>query len=552
MLKKLSLKLGTLLLVLSSHVSTLATDPLDLIRLNYEYYDDDITAIWNARLANEIATNQVVVIPASPIAQVADNAYATAAILPNVQSIINGANNRTAIFPINTGGHWVALAIQKNTGGNLTVVYIDSGGAALTSLNAAGLTELRNQLNAANAGLGNNIIDASFSQQTGPACGAFTAENGIVLAKNDLAGLTAEQVRALIAANVGSDKAVRRTHFLNLYGDVNTTDVTILKPRSEVAANRFSSQNRTLANGINNVTKILNDRVVNANNFSAVAAGENDPKFGVWVKGMMGVGSDEDGTNSTNSENTSSSHSSFKGVVIGGDAEVINDTTIGLAFSRIETKSKYKLLYIDTNQDKITHNIYSLYGSSYITDDIMINASVAAGKIKVKSEDYLLSGTEIKQSGNLLSGSLTTNYKLYSGTMMSATPRIGVNLNHLDLGGYQRNSIKVSNNKQRSVDAGIGTDVVFMRKIGSMRILPKVSLDYSRIVWSNGSKLNITNLNGTTIIDKKVVIDKNIFKVGAGLTIEATNNVEVSTGYEFSGQGNSTNHLGYAKFRFNF
>lgn len=544
---KLTLKLGTLLLTTFSTLSAFAVDPLNLIRTDYQYYDDDIRTIIQTRLDGA----NVDISPAFQLENI--NNLRGAIVNPAAVRANTAPTPHTSLIPLNLGGgHWVALAIKKNADNSVIAIYTDSVGTALNSQNAAKVAILRAELNA--AGITDaNIYDLQLHQQSGGvACGAFTAENLIAIANNDFSGLNADQIKAIIARNVGTDQAIRRQHFLSLYGNTNTTDITTLKPRSEVAANKFSSQNRTLTNSMNNVTKLLNDRLINASNFSAVAAGDDEPKFGVWVKGIMGVGSDEDGTNSTNSENKSSSKSSFRGIILGADAEIMEDLTVGLAFSRIDAKVKYKLQYVDTNKDKITNNIYSLYGSNYLTDDILLNASIAVGKVTVKSQDYLLSGGEIKQKGTLLSGSVATNYKLYSDEKMAATPRISINYNSFNLGGYERNSIKVLSNKQRSVDAGVGTDFAFMHRMGGMRVTPKVSLDYSRVVWSNGSKLTITNINGANIINKKVVVDKNIFKAGAGITVEATNNVEVSTGYEFSGQGKSTNHLGYAKLRLNF
>lgn len=535
----LILRFSVLLLAICSHVNTFAhVNPINFLRSGYLYYDEDIRTILQTRL-DARTTYVAPALPFESQALIRDIIRDAANSIPNV--------GNAAVIPINFGNaHWAALAIKRNVDNSLRAIYTDSTGGALNG-QGANAAQLTNQLQA----LGIQITDLQLHQQfSGCACGAFTAENLIKLAENDLTGLTDDQIRALLA-NVNNDFTIRREHFLLLYTGDGVFDVNLLKPRSENAANKLKSQHQVTNNTIRQINGLIHDRLNGQNNFSAIAAGDESTKLGVWVKGIIGSGSDKDNVSNSDVQNALHSKSSFHGLILGADAEISEGLVLGAAFSQIESKAKYTLEGTPTNTDTVSNKIFTLYGSDAMSDDISLNANISFGNVVINTKDQTLAGNPRKQKGNLITGALIANYKLYSNGFIAVTPRVGSALNILTLNGYEADSIKVAKSKQRELELSAGTELSALYDTRYLRLIPKLSADYAHVVWRKGNNISIDNMIDQNIISQKFSTNKGTLKFGTGFTIE-TDTIEISNGYEYSVQGKNQNHMGYAKFRVNF
>jgi hypothetical protein len=530
--------LGLLLIAICWHINTFAAvNPVNLLRSGYLYYDEDIRTVLQAKLD----ARSVYVAPAL--------AFESQDL---VRDIVRDAANEVpnagdaALIPINFGNaHWAALAIKRNADGSVKAIYNDSMGGPLSAHGANAtllVTELQNR--------GIQLLDLQLRQQSdGSSCGAFTTENLIKIAETDINGLNDNEIRNLLAS-INNASAIRQSHFLLLYRGDKIFDVETLKPRSKTTARNLASRHKILANGMDNINKLIHDRLADVGNFSAVAAGDNEPQYGAWVKGFIGSGVDKD-NNSADTSSILKNKTTFRGFIIGADTEISDGLTLGVAFSKIGSKSKSKLEDKAINTDTITSNVYSVYGSDYISDDLWLNGNISLGLVSINSKDQLLTGNSTKQKGSLVSGGLTANYKLYSNEYIAVTPRIGSTLNKFTLKGYEDHVIKIAQSKQQTLELSAGTEVASIYNTTYLRLIPKLSADYSYAVWRKGSKIAIDNMIDQNIIQQKISANKGAVKFGAGLTIE-TDSIEISNGYEYSTQGRNHNHMGYAKFRVNF
>ncbi len=535
----LILRFSALLLAICLHGNAFAhVNPINFLRSGYLYYDEDIRTILQTRL-DARTTYVAPALPFESQALIRDIIRDAANSIPNV--------GNAAVIPINFGNaHWAALAIKRNANGSLRAIYTDSTGGALNG-HGANATLLRNELQR----LVIQITDLQLHQQSdGSSCGAFTAENLIKIAELDLSGLTDNQIRNALAS-INNATAIRNSHFLLLYTGNEIFDVNLLKPRSENAANKLKSQHQVTNNTIRQINGLIHDRLNGQNHFSAIAAGDESTTFGVWVKGLIGSGSDKNTVNNSNVPNALHSKSAFHGLILGADAEISEGLILGAAFSQIESKAKYTLEGTPTNTDTVSNKVFTLYGSDYIDDDISLNGSMSFGNIVIKTKDQTLADSARKQKGNLVSASLVANYKLYSNEFIAVTPRVGSTLNTITLNGYEGNSIKISKSKQRELELSAGTELSALYNARYLRLMPKVSADYAHVAWNQGNNITIDNMIDQNIINQKSSTNKGTLKFGVGVKLE-TDNIEISNGYEYSAQGKNQNHMGYAKFRVNF
>ncbi len=540
---KLLLRIGAIVALSAfSFSSALAVvNPANLAQAGYWYIDDDIRVVLKSRLD----AGSTYVAPALP--------FESQVLLKDIirDSVNEAKNVGTALVPVNfSNSHWAALAIKKTGTGAIKVIYNDSFGSPIgAKANSTLLAQVLRQIDP-----NIEIVDLQVVQQTdGSSCGAFTAENLIKIAELDVSNLSPEQLRTILG-KINDASAIRNSHFFILYEGDGVFDVEILRPKAEAIANELQSQNRQLIRNLSNINTLTHDRLAGltrTNVFAGVASGENTQDHGVWLKGFVGSEKDKGSVGSGVLKNSTSSKSNLHGFILGADTKLDEDTTVGIAFSHGQSKTRQKLQGILTNTDKISSNIFSLYGSSDIDEDISLNANIAYGSAVIKTRNNNAAGSSSKQKGNLFGGSLVANYNLYSTEYIAITPKIGTLYTHLKLKGHEDGAMKINKIKQQELQLNIGIVISSFHDTDSFTLIPEVSADYSYGVWRKGNSVKITNQLDQTIIAQKISNNKGAFKLGGGLTI-AGDVLELGGGYEHSIQGKSRGHTGYVKLRVNF
>lgn len=535
-LPQMMLKLGTAMALTVFSTSSLAVpNPANLIQSGYWYADDDIRAVIKSRVGDS-----AYIAPALP--------FESRELVSDIvrSSVAESRAKGSALIPINFGNsHWAALAIKADSNGRIRVIYNDSFGSAIASTsNGALVAQILTEIDPTT-----ELIDLQVRQQSdGSSCGAFTAENLITIGTLDVSNMSVEDLRNVLR-QINDATAIRALHFRRLLGDRSIIDVVALKPKAEMTIAQIDSHNKQLVAGLNNISSLTYDRLSHLNRMSVsgFASGDDSLDHGVWVKGFLGKQIDKQ--KSANS--TVDSKENLRGVIIGVDTKLDEDSTIGIALSHTDSKGKNSIAGTAINTANISNNIFSLYGSNSLDDDLIISGNIAYGMAQIKIDSTSINASKTKRKATLFGGALSANYNLYSSEYLMISPKIGGSYNRLDLKSYKDGSIKINKSKQQEFNLITGVVTNGFMELSSLTLMPEVSVDYSHALWRKGNKQTISNQLNQTIISQKTNNSQGILRLGTGLTV-ANDMFEVGGGYERTWQGKSRGHMGFAKVRVNF
>jgi uncharacterized protein with beta-barrel porin domain len=280
---------------------------------------------------------------------------------------------------------------------------------------------------------------------------------------------------------------------------------------------------------------------------SGFASGDDSLNHGVWAKGFLGKQTDKQKSAGANIDGKAS----LRGVIIGTDTKLDEDSTIGIAISHTDSKGKNSIASTAINTTNISNNIFSLYGSNVLNDDLIISGNIAYGLAQIKTNSVASTASSTKRKATLLGGAIVANYNLYSSEYLMISPKIGGSYNQLDLKSYNDGSIKINKTKQQEFNLMTGVVTTGFMELSNLTVMPEVSVNYSHGIWSKRNKQTISNWLNQTIISQKTNNSQGVLCLGTGLTI-ASDMFEVGGGYEHNWQGKSRGHMGYAKVRVNF
>jgi hypothetical protein len=282
---------------------------LEIANIGYWYSDDDIREVIKNRLGDK-----AYIAPAVPNVPALIHDVATAAVN-------EAKSGKPALILVNLGGnHWTGIAIRAKANGDLVVFYNDSFGSPIVG----SFSESGQYIAAIKQILPNvEVIDLQVQQQNdGSSCGAFTAENLILLSSLDQANLTPEA--AVIELGKINDAAAIRLKQLSEYPmlvqEIANTELIansiILRNNVEVVSNMILSE---LSNLVNTTTDRLSHLYLADNDSTGFSAGDEELNYGVWTGGTIGNGV---------------FFSKFKqnsaGGTIGFDGKIDEDTVLGI------------------------------------------------------------------------------------------------------------------------------------------------------------------------------------------------------------------------------
>lgn len=168
----------------------------------YWYYETDIINILKENLGEKAYISEVVI------------SFDNIAMFRNdFNNFKTELNQRPVLIPLNlSGNHWVSLAIRKKLNGDIVIFYNDSLGYDIGDAKSDShkfIEELKKLF----SGEKLEIIDLKIRQQSDrSSCGAYTAENLIILANLDADKLSEAEVREEFK-KLPSTQILRNNHY---------------------------------------------------------------------------------------------------------------------------------------------------------------------------------------------------------------------------------------------------------------------------------------------------------------------------------------------------
>jgi uncharacterized protein with beta-barrel porin domain len=89
---------------------------------------------------------------------------------------------------------------------------------------------------------------------------------------------------------------------------------------------------------------------------------------------------------------------------MGADTKLDEDSTVGIALIHSESKGKNSIANTAINTSNISNNIFSLYGSNVLDDDLIISGNIAYGLAQIKTDSTLTNASKTKRKATLLGG----------------------------------------------------------------------------------------------------------------------------------------------------
>ncbi len=523
--------LGTVSGISFSGIVRAEVNPSNFVQSGYWYEDEDIRGILKLKTGNN-----AYIAPALPF----ESRELVKDII--VASLEQVKQSGSALIPINFGNsHWVALALRKGERDGVKAIYNDSFGSALSgTTNGTYVLEVLQEIDPTI-----ELIDLQVRQQSdGSSCGAFTAENLAVIASLDISNLNKNQLTDILA-KINDAGSIRRSHFYLFYNaEQGTLDVVVLKPKAELAASNIAHQHQQISSSLRHIQNLIHDRLgalSRSNYLTGLSSGDDQITHGFWIKGYWGNSKDK----TTDLANKSNLH----GISIGADTKLDEDTTIGIAFNRANSKNKYSNSSLNLGSSTLEANLVSLYGSGNIDDDLVVNVDASYGVGLIKNKP--ITGDSSKRKATIMGANTALNYNYSLSEDLVLTPSLGVSYSKFAFKGYEDGGIKVKAAKPQALSLSVGATITTFFDTKLFTLIPEVSASYRHGVWNKGSKQIISNLINQSILRQKIGASQKTMEVGAGVTI-AGDTAELGGGYERAWQGKSVSQVGYIKLRVNF
>ena len=312
----------------------------------------------------------------------------------------------------------------------------------------------------------------------------------------------------------------------------------------------------------------LNERLDKLAPAAVAAGGDDSMRFGAWISGLMGGASSgkmkssiKDGNNQTTQNESKGFKSKFNAISLGADAEVMEDTIVGVAATMGSASVKSK---DDTSlKSKISHSIFSIYGSTKLTDDITWSNifSFGSGRIKTtRKEDSTTISAKAKTQSQRFETNLGYNIALSPENNIALTPSVGLKYEsskigkYKETGGANNQNREVSGISNSSVSVTLGAKLSSRHKVSeNFEIAPFISLGIEKPF---GAKTKGVSVNLVSDSNAKLTLNTNKKNNGLGMNFGAgvtsiANNIEISASYNMQKQAKYLSHQGNLKLKVN-
>jgi hypothetical protein len=294
-------------------------------------------------------------------------------------------------------------------------------------------------------------------------------------------------------------------------------------------------------------------------NFYGIAAGEdaiNAKQKSVWVRGLYGF----------INQGQELEQMGFKGHNHGGtvgvDANITEDSLIGISYTRMFANFKYKIG--PGNKATTTSDVFSLYGISELTNDFILQGLASVGKIQVKQQ------TQRKIDINRFrtvygsfdvdsySAEAVLNYKVPNLQKYYLMPNIGLRFSKSYDEGYEETNAGLFNRKTSPTSytswlllAGIKAGVNYNLS-GNFSLTPGVHTQVGKYINSKANDNQVARVLEAVIANVPVKSRGTAYNIGSTLRIDYKNKAEILFSYNAHLIGKYRSHQGSLSFKYFF
>lgn len=605
-----------LMLLTSSMSFSRPVLPTKVVDLNYLYEEDDMLQVLQNRVGHNPSI--YIVLPIAEIESDSTKDLMAQACINNVIKIVNQGipvqdikvlisnfygNNRDENGYV--VGHWTAAVIRKDKSGSTTLYYNDPTG---NPYNPDPKTLLAKIIRLMRGVVGGDISirDLQVHQQSDAvSCGAFTAEDLVVLAEMNDNELTLESAKALLS-NITDAQMLRNQHagivtqenikynedvfnsaedkefaqqlskalpgsdaykFGASFDELSNEQVKEVfsklldRPKERNSEIIRTSLRHVLTDIHNSAMSAIHSRL--SNGPLIVATGDDDDvagdtwQHGVWARASISHSKDK--ANNKTAEYFSGYKTKGHSNTIGVDSLINDNLLMGLAYTNAYTSIKLQNQNAG-NVDKARTNMFSLYGSYnipnynwFVDGTISYAESVIRGK-NIRNGDEVASS---KYKSHLYSGSVSLVYNYHTSNDIYITPSLGMTGSLIKDSGYKETgtnfqNLNVAKKHYNKLSSTLGVRTFKNINQGKLTITPEL---YSFINYSLKNKTPSINaqLQGIdetlpTINFKSNKVDYNL---GVGISLKH-NMMEYGVNYTVTFAKKYEAHSGSLKVRINF
>jgi len=557
------------LMLLTSSMSFSGPFPTNVVDPNYLYENDDISQVLANRLGNNpnIHIVQPVKIDLEGVVDTNVDAIVDDLMSP-VKNIVN--QDIKIVIPNFYGnssdengtviGHWTAAVIRQDQEGIAKVYYNDPTGNPYQD-NSQTLLEkiivfMKDKLDAILP-----IVDLQVHQQRdGTSCGAFTAEDLVVLAEMNGDELTFESARALLA-NIQNAQALRNKH-AGIFtqenrGDFENEEDVLSSAKDRKGEIIRAALRHALTDTHNSAMSAIHSRL--SNGPLRVAAdddvvGGDTWQHGVWARASISHSKDK-ASNKT-AEYFSGYKTKEHSNTIGIDSLINDNLLLGLAYTNAYKSIKPQNQNAG-NVDKARTNMFSLYGSYNIPNyNWFVDGTISYAESVIRGKNVRKASSS-KYKSHLYSGSVSLGYNYHTSHDIYITPSLGMTGSLIKDSGYKETgtnfqNLNVAKKHYNTLSSTLGVRTFKNINQGQLTITPEL---YSCVNYSLKNKTPSINaqLQGIdetlpTINFKSNKVDYNL---GVGISLKH-NMMEYGVNYTATFAKKYEAHSGSLKVRVNF
>ncbi|KAJ6644832.1 Ferredoxin--NADP reductase [Pseudolycoriella hygida] len=170
---------------------------------------------------------------------------------------------------------------------------------------------------------------------------------------------------------------------------------------------------------------------------------------------------------------------------VGIDFKPSENSVLGVAYSRVESKAKYQDQKVG-DSTKIHLNIFSLYGTQYFNSQWFLEGIVSYGEGRVKNNEGRVVANAVeravgKYKARIYSGQVISGYNYRLTENETLTPLAGIRYSKFKDDGYQEEgtsnqNLMVQKRSQDRVELIAGAKLASMVKLQSGSLLPELQL----------------------------------------------------------------------------
>jgi outer membrane autotransporter protein len=454
--------------VIKSGYVTIEEGTLTLVRPHTTIFGDfdmeESNSVLEIYLGND--TN-----PALPVLKVTG----TTDIAPGAQLRLLA---RSSDFRVSPGGTRYTLISSGNLvgGNNLTVTST----SALLDVKSFGV-------------IGNDITSVVTTKSS-----EVLAENTLAVGGSDNAATAVGHVPGLLARLDEQDPVFQA--FANASTDAELARLSeTLSPDVSRGVLHAATNSQTLVSGV------INDRSSRAR--SATGA----PEKGVWLQALS---SD---ANQDERRGVAGYDADSHGIAVGADGQLNADTTLGLAYSYLDTDVKSDL----GNKTKVTGHALTLY-SNWVHDNWFVDSSLMYGWNDNESKRHI-AGTQAKADydSDVFGVSALAGYSLRLMPDVVLEPQVGARYANVGMDAYREKgssaSLNVGSQRYEVGEMGVGARLAAAFDVGSGSLEPEAKL----MAWHDfiGDKVSTTSafvLGGESSVSRGTTPVRDSYELGLG------------------------------------